>query len=363
MGLVSVAACPVCEGRRRIPAADGMAKFKKSVGFHYLKHAAASLCITVDDLVNAAQVYQCTTCHSYYCDPWIAPAVASQVFTSGAPDHIAGWGTFEHWISSGNPNAVEQSNIALYKLIQKEIGPLSSYAEFGCPFQGFLLLFKGLEMSISKRITSFAHAMKREPDARWSRVTRWHVAATQWASWAVLLYHRMRAVKEMRGARVDHSVLLQAGSELPAQRVLLTQDTARAWGNNCVRYGASCRYYAARVLGADVLPFQEVVATATGGSVRRYDLLGIFNSLDHTSDPMAVIQGGLKIARHVIVATHHAAYAGKQHQYAFGEQFPEWLKTVLDGVAVRDLTDAMTDAGPRSVNYLLVSNQERSNRD
>ena len=115
MGLIGVSRCPVCGGVERVAAADGMARFKKDLGFHYLKHAAASLEITVEQLVDTARVFQCVNCHTYYCDPWISQVVASQVFTAGAPDHIAGWGNFEHWISSSNLNSVERANLALYR--------------------------------------------------------------------------------------------------------------------------------------------------------------------------------------------------------------------------------------------------------
>lgn len=360
MGLIRVIDCPVCGGIERVAAPDGMARLKKDVGYHYLKHAAAALEITVEQLVDTARVFQCLNCHTFYCDPWVSQVVASRVFTSGAPDHIAGWGNFEHWISSSNLNSVERANLTLYRLVEKKVGRLSSYAEFGCPFQGFLLLFKAREETPVARMRLFKKAMRREPDMRWTKMTKLHHAATRWANSLVMGYHRLRAIKESLRSGRDSVFDPEKGGSLPENRFLLTQDTTRAWGNNCVRYGASCRYYAGEVLNADVLPFEEAAQEVACGDRERFDLLGIFNSLDHTSDPVKVIRKGLTMARHIVVATHHASYAGKQHQYAFDERFPQWLSTVLENAVVEDLTDAVIGHGKRSVNYLFISSDARA---
>ncbi len=277
------------------------------------------------------------------------------MFTKAAPDHIAGWGNFEHWLSSNNLNSVQQANLKLYRILENKIGTVSSYAEFGCPFQCLLMLFKAHEETPAGRLTLFAKAMQREPDVRWTKVTQLHQRATRWANWLVMGYHRIRAIKESIWGGKTASVTDTSVSSLPAVRLLLTQDTNRAWGNNCVRYGGSCRYFAGQVLGADGLPFNETVDQAVREERATVDLLGIFNSLDYTSDPLAVIRNGLKLARHIVIATHHASYAGKQHQYAFGENFPQLLTTMLDGAVVEDSTDIMIDHGRRSIFYILIS--------
>jgi hypothetical protein len=85
------------------------------------------------------------------------------------------------------------------------------------------------------------------------------------------------------------------------------------------------------------------------------DLLGIFNILDHTDCPMTVIHNALRLARHVIITTHHAAVAGKQHLFAFHESFPRWLESSLSGVSVIDLTAEMRALGHSDYSYILIS--------
>ncbi len=354
MGLMSVKNCPVCGSADRAAARDGMATGRRDMGLHYLKHAARQLSISVEQLADAAKVYQCINCDTYYCDPWLSPATAAYIFTAGAPDHIAGWGNFEHWLSSSHPNNAEAHNRKLYGIVQKKIGTVSSYAEFGCPFQGFLLMFRTQEVTPAQRIALFASAMRRDADVRWTLGTRLYQYATRWASYLLIAYHRLRALKEFhRGSAMPEVKLSSIG---PSIRLLLTQDTTRAWGNNCVRYGASCRYYANTMLGVDALPFCDTVdAVQVNG---RVDLLGIFNGLDHTQDPVQVIRDALRMARHVVIKTHHAEFSGKQHQYAFSEKFPQWLNNVLDKAVVQDITGEMIGNGRRDINYVLISNLE-----
>ncbi len=349
MSLVPITHCPVCCSADRLPASDGIASRRKDTGRHYLVHAAERLGVTIDQALEAIRVYQCSRCRSYYCDPWLSPQIAAYIFTEGAPDHIAGWANFEHWLGSPQPNSVEAANNQLYRKLLKKIGPITSYAEYACPFQGFLLLFGRLETTPAMRVSAFSRAIHRRSDIRWTIGPRLHHAAQKLAHWATIIYHQLRVMK--------HGQILPFESvvELPTTRRLLTQGSAKAWGSNCVRYGASCSYFASKLLGADVQPFDENLRHVDKCPDQAVDLLGIFDILDHTEDPMSVIINAMKIARHVVIVTHHAEVAGKQHLFAFHESFSSWLESTLNSARVTDLTPEMLASGHRDYIYLLIS--------
>lgn len=345
-GLVATTTCPICGARDR-DACDGMAA-RKTSGYHYLKHAAPQLNCSVEELVEQLSVYKCKTCGSFYCDPWLSPELASKVFCVGAPDHIAGWANFEHWLSSATPNSVEVQNKLLYEWISGQIGAFHSYAEFGCPFQGFLLSMKGACTVPADRMRIFSRALHRAPDVRWTKVTRLYHWMDGWAKRLAVAYLRIRSWKE----RIAQTSTLHLISAPPMRRVFLTEGTTRGWGSNCVRYGASCQYFAQTVLDADVIPLSEALANPA----YRFDLLGVFNNLDHTHEPLEVVRKALRLAPHVLIATHRASHAGRQHLYGFGDQFADYLNQALPGATARDLArENGLDQLSKEYSYILVS--------
>lgn len=358
--LVGTRFCPVCGGSER-EASNGMSS---RTGFQYLRHAAAPLGVSVEDLVRRAKVYKCKSCGSFFCDPWLGPELASSLFCAGAPDHMVGWADFEHWLHRRrNLNIFQVRNQRLYAVLAGRLGAVSSYAELGCPFQGFLLQLKGYETTPRERIRLFAKALNREPDVRWTKIARIYNAALRWCGRLVVISFRIqtvlaslaahRKIPDKQGkiaARQDNHEEVPVSS-LPKSRYLLTQDSAMGWGSNCVRFGASCRYFAHTVLGADVIPIGE---THQNG-FPKLDLVGIFNSLDHTTAPLEVIRRSLELAKHVLIVTHHASHAGKQHLFAFGDNFSTWLNRVLEGISVEDLRREVDVEGHGDYSYILLS--------
>lgn len=138
--------------------------------------------------------------------------------------------------------------------------------------------------------------------------------------------------------------------ELPTRRCFLTEDSSLGWGSNCVRYGASCSYFTQRVLAADVLP----LAAATANSSSRFDLIGIFNYLDHTISPTAVVRECLELAPNLLVVTHRASQAGRQHLFAFGDDFAKWISQCISDAVVTDLS-ACNRGLSSDYLYILIS--------
>lgn len=214
--------------------------------------------------------------------------------------------------------------------------------------------WKGFELEPAQRMTVFARALNRESDVRWSPITRTYNMLQRWIGTITVLALRMRGwlVRMYMAGRGAKAQSAFSGS-LPARRYLLTRDTSIGWGSNCVRFGGTCRYFANKVLGAAVLPLHEVHANGS----YRFDLIGIFNSLDHTAFPMDVVRQSLQMTDHVLLVTHHARHAGKQHWFAFSEEFMAWLGMSLPGIRAEHLQSGH-DPGEQDGNYILLSRRK-----
>jgi hypothetical protein len=352
--LVRTSRCPIC-GSGQFEASDGMATGRDGdlQGIHYIKHGAAALGMSVEQFVEHATTYRCLSCRNYFCDPWFSPELAASLFCVDAPDHLFAWGAFENWLHRRPPG--ETRNERLYMTVRERIGPIASYAEFACPFQGFLMTWRGHEMPPARRLDTFSAALRRPPDVRWSRISRVYNALQRGSGRIAVLALRARGLlvklsMGLRGSRGKSSERMSDVGSLPQRRYLLTRDTSIGWGSNCVRFGGSCRYFASTVLGASVLPMHEARSVAAA----RFDLIGVFNSLDHTAAPLEVIRELLQLSKHVLLVTHYAKHAGKQHWFAFSDDFSSWLREALPGVAVEDLV-AEPDRGEETGNYILLS--------
>lgn len=353
-GFICITKCPVCRGSDRTLANDGIASIRKDSGKHYLVPVANRIGISLNELLKKIQVYQCLNCHTFYCDPWLNVEAATLIFTEESPDHIAGWANFEHWLSSSRLNAVEALNYSLYKNLIKKIGPISRYAEYGCPFQGFLLLFRRFELRPKQRVNLFSSAIHRHADTRLAIGARLHNAAQGLAHKLVIIYHNLRLFK---GRNLTH---ISYPEDVPAIRQLLLRGSTKAWGNNCVRYSASCSFYASKLLESDVLPFDGGRVDFDKYSESTLDLVGIFNILDHTDDPLSVISTSLKFAKHLIIVSHKAEAAGKQHLFAFHKTFSAWLQFAITDAHVTDLTNEIEEMGHHGYNCILVSRSQIS---
>ncbi len=325
--LCAVLCCPVCSETARIAAPDAMPAVG---GFEYLKHPAAALGLDATELTALMSVYECVRCGTYYLDPWFPRTLAASLFVTSSPDHIAGWSAFWQWIEYDRSLDLERelpSNI--YVDLHKKIGGITSYAEFGCPFQGFFMRLVPMDEG-TKPIARFACSLTRLPDTRWPTMIRIHHTLNRMKDIVFVLGLKTLRLKRSLRRVIPHVRIV----DLPTRRVLLTEDSHLRWGANCTQFGQSCRFFASSSLGVDVLPLDA----ATKHPAERFDLIGIFNSLDHSPDPLKVLQKCLTISRNVVISGHRHHEAARQHAFAFGDSTIERLATLIGNVDVTDLT-------------------------
>jgi hypothetical protein len=104
------------------------------------------------------------------------------------------------------------------------------------------------------------------------------------------------------------------------------------------------------VLSAQNISFDELAELKENA----FDLIGCFNIIDHHLDPLSVIKKHLKVSRNVLLVTHKPIYAGKQHLFALGDEFVDYLKKSLPGIKVDNLNITMKSLDPYN-NYILLN--------
>lgn len=351
--LVSFPSCPVCNNSKRNKVSNS--KAFSDGGRQYLRFIAEKEGISIQELSNNITIYQCEFCSSFWCDPWFNENSSSQIFTIGSPDHSASWSSFEQWLCKPEHKA-SLAPAKLYKILESRIGTISRYAEFGCPFNGFFLLFRGLEVDLNTRINIFADAIRPLKDPRWSIMMRIDSMLTRFTRSITIGYFKLSLFKEK--VKISDNIIEKGA--LPKEKVFLTKESTRSWGNNCVRYGGSCKYFSSKVLGTEVIPLGKKLELANQNNHIKYDLIGIFNILDHTDQPLKIIRDCLSLAKNVLIVSHTHNTAGKQHLFAFDDSFPKFLSNFLnDEFLVSDLTETFYNDNQDTVykdhKYILIS--------
>jgi hypothetical protein len=330
---VEVSHCPVCgsaDGQTlNAPVMDPKPNF-------YVQALAAFTNMTVQAIASTIKQYKCRECLSVYLNPYFSPDILSDFHMAISPRHRLGWQNFEKQLLGQWGDVPKLSAIA--KRLEDRHGPLRSYGEYACPFQGYLLATVPAQELVA-RLTNFE--LQRWSDRPGTplpiRLVN-RVQRTQARLFRALLTAR-RASRRVQATQALPSV----GT---SQRVLLVESSTQRWGLGCSKYG-SCFECGASLLNCKVRFLDELAVDQEG----RLDLVGCFNSLDHSTSPLRVVETLKKLARVIIVAGHLPDHAGYQHRFAFGTETIERIADRL-GLGFEDITTEMW--GPHAKMYATV---------
>jgi hypothetical protein len=133
----------------------------------------------------------------------------------------------------------------------------------------------------------------------------------------------------------------QPQAPLPQRRYLVYETTPCFWNTNCVSMNTTCRGLAQSVLDTPVIDVHDAQREGV-----RFDLLGLFNCLDHFIEPKRVLNACLALSRAVFIEVHknekNTAFS-RQHLYAFGKDF---LPHIVDpGWHIEDVTEIVQKKG------------------
>jgi len=347
--------CPICKSSN-FTLEDGMS----TSGKDYLNYASAMLNVSLDNLIETIKVYKCITCQNFFCDPWLNVPDSSRLFSINASEHISGWANFEHFLTDHkNHNSYDRQINDLINLVVKKIPIIKIYGELGCPFQGFLMELKRQEVGQFRRISRFHHSLERNKDSRLTKSAKLYSLLSEKIGTALIFYYYLKATFIFSRGKINGYIFKKKNAITnfldikikfsPEKKYLLTRDGSNIWGANCVRYGKSCKYFSSKVLDAAPIPLVDIL----GSDQIKFDLIGVFNVLDHYRDPITILKDAISISNNLIVVTHAAKTAGKQHLFGLGEHFFNFLsKELANTHHIEDLSTSMNDS---SYSYVLIT--------
>ena len=335
--------CPVCNTSVQFAERDPDA-FDRLGGDRYLQPLADSLKVHLEDIYTSISTFRCTECGAVFFNPWFNHLARNQIFLQGHPIHNVGWRNFQERFEQRLCPNLQLPLEDLLRAVRQRIGVVTTYAELGCPFQGLLLhLADDATVGSIGRSASVFTSMRAQDYRRFLPPLRQFMRiAGLGKSWSRQLSLIRRRRNKLRGRWYWGS----NGNDSPKfERTFVPLQSSKFWGLNCSMYGDSCVATASRSLNATVVPQSQFME-----SQFRYDLIGLFNVLDHQDDPLTLLRQCLSKSRAVVYLGHEAPISA-QHHFGLGRSFFHLLSKSLGSCSVEELSHPES----RTILYLLTS--------
>jgi len=300
--------CPVCESRNR-----SRSTCESEGSNFYLDALFKSAGIDIDDALEKLILWECKDCMTLWYDPWLKMDFVASGYGYLAGRHKFGWAALRAWVEDlQRPYAFSRRRIL--DLLLALLPEFSIYAEVNCPFSGlFFELHNRRSPEFDKqtvvRKLQLLSGMYASPsiDADYAPTDAW------------------RALPRP----------CPTGVLTGLERVLIEAPSPMCWGRSCNLAGANCHALARDLIVERVIDFET--ASREG---RRFDAIGLFHTLDHFPDPMAVIDKALSLAEIVLLDMHAWGWTAPQHFYNLGHGIGDILSA--RGISVVDISAHVT---------------------
>lgn len=315
--------CPVCKSRDRVRS-----DLESKGSNFYLDALLKSAGIDVDSALARMTLWECGTCQTLWYDPWLKLDFIASGYGYLAGRHKFGWAALSAWVN-GFPRPYVFSRRRIVNLLLALLPAFSRYAEVNCPFSGILFELQ------NRRVPEFDKAL----------VTR-----------KLSLLNKMYSPTSLNANYAESGKWSQLTIPSPQgplaslERVLIEAPSPMFWGRSCNFSGANCHALARDLIVDAVMDFDTAAAQNNP-----FDVIGLFQTLDHFVDPIKVLDTALSLSEIVVVDMHAWGRTGPQHFYNLGCGIGDILRT--QGVSVVDISAYVTARGSHgdSDRYFLLS--------
>lgn len=289
--------CIYCNSKKFIKA-----KKQNYTQNFYIKAIKSDLNLTKKDL-NNIKVYECSNCKILQNNPWFDESISQKIYSNIYGQHHRGWGNLLNFIKKG----IKPNHGNLFKIITDRVN-IKSYAEYSNPFNGLMLNFfseeykknlsfyKNLSNSIIKYLTSRQSAGKTK-----NSFLKAEVKANKF----------LKDIHKLKKKNLKHKLV---------DKVLFRGDNNLSWGQNDNYKSVNSKSFASEFLDLKILDQHNKY------SKMKFDVFGIFHTLDHTFNPYNVLNYALKVSKYVVVYAHIDKKLNKQHLFSLTENFLNYLK-------------------------------------
>lgn len=279
----------------------------------YLKSIKSDFNINLKK-ISEAKVYKCQRCKIIQNNPWFTETDARKIFSNIYGQHNRGWSNLLNFFEKKTlPN-----HGLLFNYLNRKI-KIKNYAEFNSPFMGLMLNF--FEREYKKNNFFYKKILNS---------TLNYLSSRQVVGQSIIK-KRLAEINAKKYLRLNISLKKKNLINKKINKSLYIDNSSLSWGQNDNYKSVNSKSLASELLDLKIFDISRK------NNLQKFDLFGIFHTLDHTFEPSKILNFALDNSKYVVVYCHVNENLEKQHLFSFTREFLGYLKK--KNVYTLDLTD------------------------
>ena len=303
--LVNYKKCLYCGNTKFLKYKTQTSKFN-----FYIKAIISDLKISLKRI----KVFECSRCFIIQNNPWFDKYTSKRIYSNIYGQHHRNWSNLLNYINfNKKPNHGQ-----LFTILNKNL-KITNYAEFNSPFMGLFLNFFDLE-----------HRRKKKK----IKILFNNIINYLTSRQLVGVSQKKLNSSNLKAAKFLKNINKFKNKNNVVKKYLFTENTNLSWSQNDNYKSVNSISFA-----REMFDFKEedIISAKTS---KKFDLFGIFHSLDHTFNPKKILDFALNNSKLVIVYCHIDKMLNKQHLFSFSEKFLDYLNSKkIYTLKINDLID------------------------
>ena len=269
----------------------------------YLESIRSDLGLSINKL-QTLKTYKCTNCKILQNNPWFTENISRKIYSNIYGQHNRSWSNIINFAKTGKT----ANHGHLFEKIIRKI-KIKNYAEFNSPFTGLMLDFFQSEYKKSKFFYKnvFSNTLKY--------LSSRQVAGENDSKKKNSIKIAKKYFNKINRLKKNNII------KKKVNKYLFLDNSSLCWGQNDNYKSVSSRSLASELIDIEIKNFDNTQ------NLIKFDLFGIFHTLDHTFEPKKIMNFALKNSKYVVVYCHVDERVEKQHLFSITKDFLNYLNT------------------------------------
>ncbi len=256
-----------------------------------------------DGFFKKMKIFECQKCHTIQNNPWFSKETSFKIFNEVYGQHNRNWSNVINFFQNG----IKPNHGKLFYILNKNL-KIRNYCEFNVPFMGLMIDFFSQEYreNINFYKNIFNYSLKY--------LSSRQVAGMKKASIKKKQKEAKKNLNKLEEIKIKNKL------KNNIKKSIIIDNSYLSWLYNDNYKSVNSRSLASKILDIEIEDFNLIKKT------KRYDLFGIFHTLDHTHQPKKILDFALNNSKYVLIYCHSDQNLEKQHLFSFTDKFESYLK-------------------------------------